>query len=117
MTASKRSEKGRLRAPSSQEEGALAAAVVAAAAAAAVAAVTAAAVGAAVSTATAAEDQDNDQDQPQAVIIVIAHFLVHLTCHALHYPMRERAKVGLTIPKMLREFEIDQARRIYELRG
>ena len=50
-------------------------------------------------------------------IIVIAHFLVHLTCHALHYPMRERAKVGLTIPKMLREFEIDQARRIYELRG
>ena len=102
-------KRGRLRVPSSQEVYALVAAaviVVATAAvvstAAAVAASAATVVAAATAVAAAAEqDQDDDQDHPhvRAVVIIAPHNFVHLTCHALHYPMREMPNRSLTIEK------------------
>ena len=96
-------KRGRLRVPSSQEVYALvAAAVIVAPATAVVAATTVVAATAAAAVAAAAEqDQDDDQDHPhvRAVVVIAPHNFVHLTCHALHYPMREMSNRSLTIEK------------------
>ena len=96
MSASKLSEKGTLARP--VFTGGWVSAAGAGVIRAAPAAVSAAA--AAAAAAAAEEDQDDDQDEPHAgAIIVVAHILFHLTCHALTYPMRENADRGLTTEK------------------
>ena len=96
-------KRGRLRVPSSQEVYALVAAAVIIAPAPAVVAATAvvAAAAPAAVAAAAKQDQDDDQDHPhvRAVVVIAPHNFVHLTCHALHYPMQEVSNRSLTIGK------------------
>lgn len=109
-----------MRVPSSQEVFALAAAGVVGVAATVIAAPTVVSsptvvpAAAVVSAAAAAEqDQNDDQDQPHTrAVIVVPHVFVHLTCHALHYPMLKISIRSLTVKKSEEKFiDRDRLRR------